>query len=63
MTRGRPSPAPHTYHEDPAAPGTCVHCHIVAKNASHDPVAVAEHHRQLAEAQHAHTARYDPQDD
>jgi hypothetical protein len=37
-------PGPHPFADDPDAPGTCRHCHLVPGNRVHDDQAVAELH-------------------
>jgi hypothetical protein len=49
-------PNPHLYQQDPDAPGTCVHCHLIKRNEAHvdqlpavDPAVVEHEHRRLGE--------------
>jgi hypothetical protein len=46
-------PAPHSWDEDPAVPGTCVHCHLPRPNEVHDEARLAELH----DAQDEHRRR------
>jgi len=36
-------PEPHLYHQDPDAPGTCVHCHLIRSNDVHVDALPATH--------------------
>lgn len=57
-------PKPHHWRADPDdhSGRTCVHCPLGRAHDVHKPERVAAYQRRLADRQHAHARRYDPQE-